>query len=148
MQGHRRAFTLIELIIVTIFVGVGALLALPKFVTIVNHARANKAQSQVAADMELATALAQREQRPTRLSFDSVALTYQIADRSNGAVYLKRIMDSKSEYRLLSLRAHPSRLDFFPTGVTAGAETVWVAMPSYTRSVAITSAGQVRMGNP
>ncbi len=148
MQGHRRAFTLIELIIVTIFVGVGALLALPKFVTIVNHARANKAQSQIAADMELATALAQREQRPTRLSFDSVALTYQIADRSNGAVYLKRSMDAKSEYRLSALSAHPSQLDFFPTGVTAGAETVWVAMPSYTRSVAITSAGQIRMGNP
>jgi len=148
MQAHRRAFTMIELMIVAVIFGVGALIALPKFVTIINHARANKAQSQVAADMELAIALAQREQRPTRLSFDSVARTYQIADRSNGAVYVKRSMDSTSEYRLRSLSAHPAQLDFFPTGVTAGAETVWVAMPSYTRSVAITRAGQVRMGNP
>lgn len=134
--------------IVAVIVGTGALIVTPKFVTIVNHARANKAQSQVAADMELAVALAQREQRPTRLSFDSVHMQYQIADRTNGTVYMLRSMNSKSEYRLLSLTAHPSQLDFFPTGITAGAETVWVAMPSYTRSVAITSAGQVRMGNP
>lgn len=148
MPGHRRAFTLIELMIVAVIIGTGALFAMPKFVTIVNHARANKAQSQVAADMELAIALAQREQRPTRLTFDSVGLSYQIADRTNGAVYVKRTMDARSEYRLQSLTAHPSQLDFFPTGVTAGAETVWVAMPSYTRSIAVTSAGQVRMGNP
>lgn len=148
MSLHRRAFTVIELVIVMVIVGIGALIALPRFVTIVNHARANKAQSQVAADMELAIALAQREQRPTRLSFDSVRLQYQIADRANGAIYVQRTMDAKSEYRLQSLTAHPSQLDFFPTGVTAGAETVWVAMPNYTRSIAVTSAGQVRIGNP
>ncbi len=148
MYRQRSAFTLIELIIVLVIVGIGALLAMPKFGTIVNHARANKAQTQVAADMELAVALAQREQRPTRLTFDSVKMSYQIADRTTGGIFVQRSMSSTSEYRLQSLVARPSQMDFFPTGVTAGAETVWVAMPGYTRSVAITTAGQVRLGNP
>lgn len=148
MLRQRSAFTVIELILVTVIVGIGALIAIPKFVTIVNHARTNKAQSQVGADMELAMALAERQQRPTRLTFDPVKLSYQIADRTTGAIFQQRLMNSTSEYRLQSLVAHPSQMDFFPTGVTAGAETVWVATSGYTRSVAITTAGQVRLGNP
>lgn len=140
---NRRGFTLAEtvsaLAIGTIMLG---MVARP-VQQLLDRTRIERAAQVVAADLELARSAAQRQRKPVRITFDSVALRLTVADRASGAVLREHSFGSGSELRLRSARFSPAIVDVLPSGMTSAPLSVTLATTGGSRRLAMTRVGLV-----
>ncbi len=73
----RRAFTLIEMVVVVMVMGILAGIAAPKYSEMLSTARLDTASKRVAADLRFARAEALRTSRPQTIEFDIVDQEYR-----------------------------------------------------------------------
>ena len=144
----HRGFTLFEMLTAIAIAGIMTALALPEVGRIVAHSRVNQATSVVAADLELAFSLAARQRRPVRITIDDATRSYTFTDRATAAVLARRVYDMNSEYKLSALSGSVASVDVFPTGVASGPDTITVRVGNYSRRVAMSRTGQVRVLDP
>jgi len=140
----RTGFSLIEVLITIVLIGILTAFLTPRIATTMQHARVNRAANTIAADLELTFAMAARERQPVRLTTTN-ATTYTISDRIGGTVRATRNLGVTSEYRLDSLTFAPGTIDVFPNGVSTAALTVAVTANGYTRQVTMSRGGQIRV---
>jgi type II secretory pathway pseudopilin PulG len=147
---HVRAFdsrlglTAVELALSLAVVGLLTAITMPRMGRILQHMRVNRATATVAADLEQAFSTAARMRKPLRVTFNTVTLTYTLADRTGGTVRLTRLLTAP-DYQLQSLAATTNPVDVFPGGVAAATDTVTIGSGGYTRRIVMTSAGLVRI---
>jgi prepilin-type N-terminal cleavage/methylation domain-containing protein len=144
-QRCRRGFSMIEMLLVLIVIGILITISVPKMARVMRHERVNRAAQVVVADLQNGFAMAGRQRAPVRLTFTSTTKTYVFSDRATGTVFQTRIMDSRSEYALTTLSAAPSSIDVLPNGIGSASITVTVAQGDYSRTVTASSAGFVRL---
>jgi type II secretion system protein H len=139
-----RGYTLLELLVVMMIIGLLAALASVRMGPALNRARVRGAASVLAGDLQYAQVLAARNRVPMLVSVDGGALTYQIADR-DGTVYRERALGDSSEYRLDALSSSPATLQIFPNAVAAEPVTYTLGAAGYERQVTFSRAGQIRV---
>jgi prepilin-type N-terminal cleavage/methylation domain-containing protein len=144
MIRSRRGFTLIEMMVVVILVGVTTILVAPSVGRGVARARVRRAASIVAGDLELAFSTAARERKPVRVVFTSGTLTYTISDRVTSTVLISRDFGPGSELALTSFTASLPTLDIYPDGIASGPDTLLLELGSSSRKVIVTRIGLVR----
>ncbi|MFN2604105.1 MAG: Tfp pilus assembly protein FimT/FimU [Gemmatimonadaceae bacterium] len=142
---RRAGFSMIEMVIVMIIMGILVKMAVTKMGTVMRHERVNRAAQVIVADLQNGFAMAGRQRAPVRLTFTPSTKTYVFSDRASGTVFQTRIMDNRSEYALTTMTASPATLDVLPNGIGSNALSVTVAQGDYSRTVTASSAGFVRL---
>ena len=145
MRHNRSGFSMLEMLVVLIIVGILAAITIPRFSRVMRHERVNRAAQVIVADLQNGFAMAGRQRAPVRLTFTASTMTYVFSDRATGTVFQTRIMDKRSEYALTTMTATPATVDVLPNGIGSTALTVTVAQGDYSRSVTASSAGFVRL---
>lgn len=144
-QTASRGYTMIELALVISIAGLIAAIALPTFARGLRGSRASAAATVVQADLELAFSYAARQRRPVRVNWNAASMTYTVADRSTGTVFVTRRLGSTGDYTLSEVSFSANPVDIFPGGVASGALTITLTGGSSTRTVMMTRAGLVRL---
>jgi len=142
-----KGFSLFEVAIVMVIIGILAAMTGPAMSRIVRHQRVNRAAMVIVADMQNAFAVAARQREPVRIQADASTRSYQFIDRKTGNVLrIRAFYGDTSEYRLSSLVFHPSTtIDVFPNGVSSVADTIDLANGDYSKQITMSTAGFVRV---
>jgi prepilin-type N-terminal cleavage/methylation domain-containing protein len=140
----RPGFTLVEMAVVLVILGALATIGLPRYATAMRHQRVNQAAQVVAADLELAMAMAAGQRVPLELRVDATDPGYVVATRAD-SVLLRRALGAGSEWQLAAASASPPTLTLFPAGTTSAAFRIVLGGADYQRTVTMTRAGLVRV---
>lgn len=143
----RGGFTLLELLLVVVCLGILATLAAPKVRVLVARSKVNQAATVIAADLEQSLTLAGRRRRPMVLAVESPGI-YTVRDRAtapNDTVRLRRHLAIGPDAGVSTLAFSVSTAQIFPNGTLAAPLTVTVSGAGHTRTVSVTAAGQVRV---
>ncbi len=141
----RAGFSLPELLIVVVILGIVAAIATPGISRAIRHQRVNRAAALISADLQNVFALAGRQRAPVHLASDATNKTYNFSDRKTGTVYQTRNLGSASEYQIGTLTFAPTVVDMFPNGISSSALTVTVGTGDYSRTITASTAGFVRV---
>jgi type II secretion system protein H len=141
-----KGFTLFELLIVVVILGIAATMMGPAMSRIVRHQRVNRASMIIVSDLQNAFAVAARQREPVRVQADAASRSYQFVDRKTNAVLrIRAFYGDTSEYRLSTLQFVPTTFDVFPNGVSSSPVTITLANGDYTRTITASTAGFVRI---
>jgi prepilin-type N-terminal cleavage/methylation domain-containing protein len=148
--GDRRTeriagFSMLEMLIVLIIVGLLIMISIPKMARVMRHERVNRAAQVVVADLQNGFAMAGRQRAPVRLTFTPSTKTYVFTDRASGTVLQTRTMNNQSEFALSTLSGTPATIDVLPNGIGSASFSVTIAQGDYIRTVTASSAGFVRL---
>ena len=142
---RRAGFSVPELLMVVVILGILAGIATPKISTIIRHERVNKAAALIAADLQNVFAMAGRQRAPVHVVSDPTNKTYTFSDRKTGAVLQTRSLGTTSEYKIGTLTFSPTVVDMFPNGIASSAVQITVGTGDYMRHVTASTAGFVRV---
>jgi prepilin-type N-terminal cleavage/methylation domain-containing protein len=141
----RAGFTFLELLIVVSILGFLSGLAWPSVSRTITHSRVNQAALVVAHELAVASSAAARQRRPVRIALSADRQSLIVSDRTTGAVLQQRAVGRGTEYGLDSLAFSVTPVDLFPSGFASSALTVTLAARGYSRQVAMSRAGWVRV---
>jgi len=145
-SGTRIGFTIFELLVVVVILGVLATIMGPATSRIVRHNRVNRAATVIASDLQNAFAVAARQREPVRIQADASTRSYQFIDRKTGTVLrIRTFYGDTSEYRLTSLVFTPATIDVFPSGISSAPVEINLANGDYSRKITASTAGFVRV---
>jgi type II secretion system protein H len=141
-----KGFSLFELLVVVVILGIVATMAGPAMSRIIRHQRVNRAAMIIVSDLQNAFAVAARQRMPVRIQADATTRSYQFVDRQTGAVLrIRAFYGDTSEYRLTTLVFTPTTFDVFPSGVSSIAVKIDLANGDYARVITASTAGFVRL---
>lgn len=146
-RGWNRisGFSMLEMLVVMLIIGVLVAIAVPKIARIIQHERVNRAAQVLVQDLQNGFAMAGRQRAPVRLTFTPATKTYVLSDRATGTVLQARIMSQGSEYSLTGMSSTADTVDVLPNGIGSTGFTVTLTLNGYSRTVSASSAGFVRM---
>src|SRR6266576_6119005 len=143
-----KGFTLFELLIVVVILGIAATMMGPAMSRIVRHQRVNRASMIIVSDLQNAFAVAARQRMPVRVQADAASRSYQFVDRKTGAVLrIRAFYGDISEYRLTTLVFNPTTLDVFPSGISSAPVTISLANGDYNKTITASTAGFIRVSH-
>jgi len=137
-------FTLLELLLVIVILGVAFLVAFPTISRITTHSRVNQAAMVVAHDLSSALSAAARERKPIRIARGTDRQSITVSDRASGTLLSTRWLGPTDAYGLDSVSFTVSSVDLFPNGFTSSPLTVFLWSKGYWRQVTMSRAGWVR----
>jgi prepilin-type N-terminal cleavage/methylation domain-containing protein len=141
-----KGFSIFEIAIVLVVIGILAAMTGPAMSRIVRHQRVNRAATIIVSDMQNAFAVAARQREPVRIQADASTRSYQFVDRKTGAVLrIRAFYGDTSEYRLSTLQFTPTTFDVFPNGVSSSPVSIFLANGDYNKTITASTAGFVRL---
>ena len=140
-----RGFSMLEMLVVCIIIGLLVAISVPKMAVIVRHERVNRAATIIVQDLQNGFALAGRQRSPVRLTFTPSLQKYVFSDRLSGIAIMTRILSTGADYSLTSLSSSVATVDVLPNGIGSTAFTVTIANGDYSRIITASSAGFVRL---
>jgi type II secretion system protein H len=141
----RPGFTLIEMLVVSILIGITLGFAAPSVGRSLARMKLERAATAIAADMRLGPSLAARQKSPVRMNIDASGRQYTITDRTSGDVLVSRNLAAGSEFDVALLLSVPDQVDFYPNGIASDSMRITIRSAGQTRIVRMTRAGQVRI---
>lgn len=140
-------FTLVEMLIACICIGILIAIAAPKFYAIAMRYRVDEAVNTVAADLRQAVSIAARQQKPVTIALESSS-RYVVKDRATSpadTVRLRRDLRLGSDAGVQSVGLSPATVTVYANGLISSALTVTLTSNSYARQITLSVAGQVRV---
>jgi prepilin-type N-terminal cleavage/methylation domain-containing protein len=146
MHTHRSGFTMIELLLVIVVIGILSLFSLNRTTSILNGWRVSRAAQAYGEELQAAFALVGRNRRPFTITMDTVNMELRITDR-NGTSYRKRNFGPTSAYKLTSKDLTLSRLslEVYPPGLAADSMSVVISRLGKVRRIRLLRGGLVQV---
>jgi type II secretion system protein H len=144
-QRRRAGFSVLELVIVIVIMGLMAAAAVPAFSRSLKASRTARAAGVIQADIELAYSYAARQRKPVRLAYNSSTKTYTVIDRSSSTTLVTRELGATSEWTLDTVTWSATPVDVFPGGFASGTLTITIGGGTASTTITMTRAGLVRI---
>ena len=142
----RSGFTLLETVVVLVIVGVTSSMSVGKIYQLMVMTRIQRAATSVRNDMEGAFALAVRNRRPMRISWNSTTQQMAVTDRAGTTVF-RRTNLSLGSFGLRSsdVSFSASPIEVYPDGFASDTLTITISRSSITKQIRMSRAGMVRI---
>jgi prepilin-type N-terminal cleavage/methylation domain-containing protein len=141
----RRGFSILELITVIVVVGVLATISAGKVQEVMTQQRLYRASNIVQTNVEAAWALAARNRRPIRITWDSANRQMRVTDRG-ATTNFRRVSLGQDPYGLRpgSVRFSKPTLEVFPDGLADDTLLITLSSTGLTKKVWVSRAGLVQ----
>jgi prepilin-type N-terminal cleavage/methylation domain-containing protein len=147
LVGRGAGFTLTEMLLVIVMLGLLSAMLMPRISRITTHAKLNEAANIVAGDLEQAVALAARLRRPVTVNYVSGG-KYTVRDRAsspNDTLRLSRDLGLTGDQGVAVVAFTPSTVTIYPNGLVSASLLVRVTGDNFSRHVTLTPAGLIRL---
>lgn len=143
-------FTLIEILIVLVLIGIVAAIAIRSIGDTIRRDRVQKAAAIISTDLEQAFALAGRQRTPMRLLFDSAHRTFAVVERADTTLKYRTRQFATGDLALDYLSVNRNNLDVMPSGLSTDTLSLRLGIYSrngsrYDRTIRMTRGGLVRI---
>jgi len=141
----RRGFSILELITVLVLIGVLASVSAGKVRDVMTQQRLYRASNNVQTNVEAAWALAARNRKPIRISWDSTNRQMKITDRA-GTNTFRRTSFGQDPYGLTAgtIRFSTPMVEVFPDGLATDTLLITLSNFGVTKKVWVSRAGLVQ----
>jgi prepilin-type N-terminal cleavage/methylation domain-containing protein len=140
----RRGFTILELLIVMMIACLVGGLSLGKIHNIMNQQRIIRAASVARTNIELAFALAARNRKPVRVSWDATNLQLDVTDRAGTTVFRRAGFGQPYGLPANSVTFSRTALEVYPDGLANDTLLITLSANNVTKTVRVSRAGLVR----
>jgi len=143
---HRKGFTLLELMVVVVIMGVVGSMSAGRIHELMLHGRLSRAASGVQNDLEAAFATAGRNRRPIRIVWNSTSMQMQVTDRAGYLTY-RRTSLGVDPYGLTpgAVTFSRSPVEVYPTGLANDTLLITLSVENITKRVRMSRAGLVQV---
>jgi prepilin-type N-terminal cleavage/methylation domain-containing protein len=151
MRGRNRrgGFTLIEVLISLIIIGIVVATVAPAVGRSMAQTRVQNAASVIASDINRAFSMAAQRRTPIRIVIDTAGKHFRITNRVQDTVYMVHTFNSSSDIGLSRMQASATTMVIFPNGLASDTLAITVHAPGdIRRRIRATRAGQVRIITP
>jgi len=140
----RRGFSLLEITVAMVIVGLTSAASAGKVHDIMIQQRVARAATAMRNDLEGAFALAVRNRRPIRISWDATAMQLGVTDRAGTTAY-RHTNVGRDAYGLTSSAVSFSRspVEVYPNGLANDTLTITLSTGGVTKRVRMSRAGLV-----
>jgi prepilin-type N-terminal cleavage/methylation domain-containing protein len=142
----RSGFTLLELMVVVMIMGVVGTMSAGRFHALIVHQRITRAASAVQNDLEAAFATAGRNRRPVRIQWDAASRQLNVTDRLGTRTYRHTGLGGDPyglKYGVVSVSRSP--VEIYPTGMANDTLLITISLENTTKSVRMSRAGIVQI---
>lgn len=144
--GPRRGFSMIEAMLVISMLGIIASVSLGKLHDVIVQQRVLRAASAVQNTVENAFAVATRNRRPIRISWDASRMQLSVTDQA-GSTRFRSLSLGSDAYSLpsgsVTLTENP--IAVYPNGLAADSFSVKLTTPKTSKRVWVSRAGLVKV---
>ena len=142
----HRGFSLIEMMLVLSVLGIVASVSVGKLHEVIVQQRVARAATAVQNTVEGAFAIATRNRRPIRISWNSTTMQLSVTDRAGTTKYRSLSLGSDA-YSLPSgsVTVSPNPLEVYPNGLAADMLSVTMTAPALSKTVRVSRAGLVEI---
>lgn len=146
---RRRAFTMIEMVLVLSIIGTMTALSMVAFTQVVRQLRVDRAAKTLSYDMQMAFSLVGRNRKPVQIVWDASKVQFVVTDRGNVTLFRTRPMGISSEFKLTPSNFTVSRssVEIFPPGLAADTLNIRIVDGNTARTVSMSRGGLVRVIN-
>lgn len=145
----RPGFTMIEMLIVMMTLGVLAGVAYPTLSRSMAANTVDAAASVLAADIETGFSLAARTRRPMIYACNATARRCRVRDQASGVVRSERLFDETSGYSVGVMTWSPANTSIpvvlGPSGIATQAFTITLTQGASAKNVVVSRSGLVRV---
>jgi type II secretion system protein H len=147
LKPPRSGFTLLELLIVLVLVGIAGTMAVPPINRMLAASRIDQTASVISTEMQKARSLASRVRRPMIFSTSVDSRLLQVTE-VGGELQSEVRFDVDSDMRLQSMATTDSMVVMFPNGLSDGPVTITIGDGGNQRQIVMNRAGQIRVATP
>jgi prepilin-type N-terminal cleavage/methylation domain-containing protein len=147
----RRAFSMLELLVVISMIGVISMMAFGRTTSMLAGWRVSRAAQAYGEELQSAFAIVGRDRKPVRITFYSDSMVLKITNRAGNVTYRSRRFGKQTEYKLYPGNITPSKstLEVFPPGLAADSLSVVFSRNGKFRRVRMLRGGLVQIcSNP
>jgi prepilin-type N-terminal cleavage/methylation domain-containing protein len=139
----RRAFTMLEVVVVLMIVGVVSTLSAGRIHAIIVKERVQRASTSLQSDLQAAFAIASRNRRPIRISWNSAKMQMDVTDRAGTTFYRRTPLGNDYGFTSSAVAFSASPIEVYPNGFASDTLTVVLSSDGNTRRVHMTRTGMV-----
>lgn len=142
----RRGFTLLEMLVVMVIIGVVTATSMGKAHTVMQQVRLQRAATAVQGDLAAAYSVAVLERVPIRIMWDSVKLQVDVTNRDSSTIY--RTSNLGSEFGITAgvVKFSRSPLEVYPNGIANDTLRITFKLENLVDTVRMSRTGVIRIG--
>lgn len=143
---RRSGFTVIELVVVMFIAVLVTGMSMGKLHDIANQQKVIRAASTIRTSVEAAFALATRNRKPVRMTWNSSSMQFTVTDRA-GTTTFRRLVFNAGPYNLPSgaVTVSASPVEVYPDGLASDTLRIILSANNVADTVRVSRAGMVRV---
>lgn len=145
IRSARAGFSMIEIMLVVMIMGLVGALSAGRIHAIIVQQRVVRASASLQSDLESAFAIAARNRRPVRISWNSAKMQMGVTDRA-GAIYYRRTpLGATYGFSASNVTFSNNPLEIYPNGLAGDTLAIVLSLEGNTRTIVVSRAGMVRV---